>query len=104
MTMDTVEELAVKPFREVVEKGKMAMQNAGESQDMMKEAQRLVKVGERGLTRIESSCKKLYDEYGINFIRSLKENGMNIPYSSCPDLDFQVAEACIVGGNNCLRR
>ncbi|KAG5934778.1 hypothetical protein E4U59_005997 [Claviceps monticola] len=72
--MDTVEELAVKPFREVVEKGKMAMQNAGESQDMMKEAQRLVKVGERGLTRIESSCRKLYDEYGVNFIRSLKEN------------------------------
>ncbi|KAG6192189.1 hypothetical protein E4U27_003657 [Claviceps purpurea] len=72
--MDTVEELAVKPFREVVEKGKVALQNAGESQDMMKEAQRLVKVGERGLTRIESSCRKLYDEYGVNFIRSLKEN------------------------------
>ncbi|KAG5927111.1 hypothetical protein E4U53_002926 [Claviceps sorghi] len=72
--MDTVDELAVKPFREVVEKGKLAIENAGDTQDMMKEALRLVKVGERSLTRIESSCRKLYNEYGNNFIIALKEN------------------------------
>ncbi|KAG5980477.1 hypothetical protein E4U55_003990 [Claviceps digitariae] len=72
--MDIVDELAVKPFREVVEKGKLAMENAGDSQDMMKEALRLVKVGERCLTRIESTCRKLYNEYGNNFIIALKEN------------------------------
>ncbi|GAB0139145.1 hypothetical protein EsDP_00007358 [Epichloe bromicola] len=72
--METVDELAVKPFRDVVEKGKLAVDNAGDSQDMLKEAQRLVKVGERGLTRIEASCRKLYNEYGNNFILALKEN------------------------------
>ncbi|KAG6027990.1 hypothetical protein E4U41_000799 [Claviceps citrina] len=72
--MDTVDELAVKPFREVVEKGKLAMGNAGDSPDMWKEAHRLVKVGERGLNRIESSCRKLYNEYGNSFILALKEN------------------------------
>ncbi|KAG5999651.1 hypothetical protein E4U43_001941 [Claviceps pusilla] len=72
--MDTVDDLAIKPFREVVEKGKLAIENAGDSQDMMKEALRLVKVGERCLTRIESTCRKLYNEYGTNFIIALKEN------------------------------
>ncbi|KAK2595302.1 hypothetical protein QQS21_006958 [Conoideocrella luteorostrata] len=72
--MDVVEELVIKPFRDVVEKGKLAIENAGDSEQMLKEAQRLVKVGERGLTRIEASCKKRYGEYGNNFIIRLKEN------------------------------
>lgn len=78
--METVDELAVKPFRDVVEKGRLAVDNAGDSQDMLKEAQRLVKVGERSLTRIEASCRKLYNEYGNNFILALKENGMYPPF------------------------
>ncbi|KAG5930230.1 hypothetical protein E4U42_002632 [Claviceps africana] len=72
--MDTVDELAVMPFREVVEKGKQAIENAEDSPDMMKEALRLVRAGERSLARIESSCKKLYNEYGNHFIIALKEN------------------------------
>ncbi|KAG6005575.1 hypothetical protein E4U21_007834 [Claviceps maximensis] len=72
--MDIVDELAVKPFREVVEKGKLALENATGCQDMTNEALRLVKVGERCLTRVETSCRKLYNEYGNNFIIALREN------------------------------
>lgn len=73
--MDEVEELVLRPFREVVEKGKLAVENAADSPDMLKEAQRLVKVGERGMSRIEASCKKLYNDYSSNFVSALKENG-----------------------------
>ncbi|KFG88184.1 hypothetical protein MANI_015841 [Metarhizium anisopliae] len=72
--MDDVEELVIKPFRDVVEKGKLAIENAADSPDMLMEAQRLVKVGERGLHHIERSCKKLYNDYSSNFIAALKEN------------------------------
>lgn len=79
--MDIVDELVIQPFREVVEKGKQAVANANANenardcrQDMIKEAERLVKVGERGLSRIETSCRKLHNEYGNAFIIALKEN------------------------------
>ncbi|EFY92739.1 hypothetical protein MAC_01375 [Metarhizium acridum CQMa 102] len=72
--MDDVEELVIKPFRDVVEKGKLAVENAADSPDMLMEAQRLVKEGERGLRHIERSCKKLYNDYSSNFVAALKEN------------------------------
>lgn len=80
--MDDVEELVIKPFRDVVEKGKLAIENAADSPDMLMEAQRLVKVGERGLYHIERSCKKLYNDYSSNFVAALKENGMQSHYPS----------------------
>ncbi|KHN94182.1 Src-domain containing protein [Metarhizium album ARSEF 1941] len=73
--MDDVEELVIKPFREVIEKGNVAVQNAANSPDMLAEAQLLVKVGERGLRRIETNCQKLYKDYTSNFVAALKENG-----------------------------
>lgn len=75
--MDTVEELVTLPFREVIEKGNLAIENAADHPVMMREAQRLVKMGERSLARIEASSQKLYNEYGINFLIALKENGMS---------------------------
>ncbi|TWU76630.1 hypothetical protein ED733_008251 [Metarhizium rileyi] len=73
--MDDVEELVIKPFREAVEKGKLAVANAADSPDMLKEAQRLVKVGERRLDRIQRTSKKLHNEYSSSFVTALKGNG-----------------------------
>lgn len=102
--MDDVEELVIKPFREVVEKGKLAVENAANSPDMLKEAQRLVKVGERGLSRIETSCKKLYTDYSSNFVAALKENGRQ-PYPLLfSRRDAQLPTRLIWHYSNCLLR
>lgn len=74
--MDVVTELVIAPFRDIVEKGKTAADNAGDSQPMLKAAQALTKEGERALKRIEPLCKKHLDEYGSGFVDALKENGM----------------------------
>lgn len=74
--MDDVEDLVVTPFRDIVEKGKTAIGNAGDNEPMIKAATALVKEGERALRRIEPLCKKHVDDYGSNFIISIKENGM----------------------------
>ncbi|POR31906.1 Uncharacterized protein TPAR_07881 [Tolypocladium paradoxum] len=72
--MDVVTDLVIAPFRDIVEKGKTAADNAGDSQPMLKAAQALVKEGERALKRIEPLCEKRLDEYGSNFADALKEN------------------------------
>lgn len=73
--MDDVTDLVLTPFREIVEKGSLALENAGETQPMAKAAQGLVREGERALKKIEPICKKLLDDYGTNFINALKDNG-----------------------------
>jgi hypothetical protein len=73
--MDDVAELVLTPFREIVEKGKTAVENAGDAQPMLRTSQTLVKEGERALKKIEPLCKKHLEEYGVNFIDALKENG-----------------------------
>ncbi|PNY28775.1 Uncharacterized protein TCAP_01320, partial [Tolypocladium capitatum] len=72
--MDVVAELVIAPFLDIVEKGRTAVDNAGDSQHMLKAAQALVKEGERALKRIEPLCKKHLDEYGSGFVDALKEN------------------------------
>ncbi|KAM0431849.1 hypothetical protein ACHAPT_005101 [Fusarium lateritium] len=72
--MDDVADLVVTPFREIVDKGRTALENAGDNKPMLKAAQSLVKEGERALKRIEPLCRKLLDEYGSNFVDALKEN------------------------------
>lgn len=74
--MDDVNDLVVTPFRDMVEKGRTAVENAGDDKPMLKAAQALVKEGERALKRIEPLCRKHLDEYGSNFVDALKENGM----------------------------
>ena len=77
--MDDVADLVLTPFRDIVDKGKLAVVNAGDEPSMLKAAQGLVKEGERGLKRIEPICKKLLDEYGANFVNALKDNGKCLP-------------------------
>lgn len=74
--MDDVDELVITSFREIVEKGKQAIENAGDQQPIMaKAAQALVKEGERGLKRIEPLCRKHVEDYGHSFVAALKDNG-----------------------------
>lgn len=73
--MDDIADLVVTPFRDIVEKGQTAVENAGDTQPMLKAAQSLVKEGERALKRIEPLCRKQLEEYGSNFLDALKENG-----------------------------
>lgn len=75
--MEEVDDLVVTPFKEIVDKAKTAVENAGDSNPSMRKAARaLLKEGERGLKRIEPLCKKHFEDYGSNFIASLKENGL----------------------------
>jgi hypothetical protein len=77
-TMEDIAHLVVTPFQEIVDKGKTAIENAGESQPMAKAAQSLVKEGERALKRIEPLCKKHVAEFGLNFRDALRDNGISI--------------------------
>lgn len=77
--MDDINELVVNPFRDIVDKGRAAVENAVDTQPMLKAAQSLVKEGERALKRIEPLCRKHLDEYGSNFLDALKENGKPPP-------------------------
>ncbi|KAL7629057.1 hypothetical protein AAE478_000575 [Parahypoxylon ruwenzoriense] len=84
---DEVERLAVAPFREIVEKGNIAIGNAPNADEetsslMLKVAQNLVKEGERALKRIEPLCTKNYEEYGVNFVDAIKENDEIAQYRS----------------------
>ncbi|KAL7789060.1 hypothetical protein V8C37DRAFT_418182 [Trichoderma ceciliae] len=72
--MDDVADLVITPFRDIVEKGRTAVQNAGERQPMLKAAQTLAKEGERALKRIEPLCKKHFDDYGPNFVAALRDH------------------------------
>lgn len=73
--MDDVVELVVAPFQDIVEKGRTAIENSGDSQPMLKASRALVKEGERALKKIEPLCRKNLDDYGSNFLDALKENG-----------------------------
>ncbi|KFA75805.1 hypothetical protein S40288_07786 [Stachybotrys chartarum IBT 40288] len=72
--MDEAAELVIAPFRDIVEKGKQAVENAGDNEAMLKAAQSLVREGERALKKIEPLCKKQAEEYRSNFVLALKEN------------------------------
>jgi len=76
--MDLVNDLVLTPFKEIVEKGKTARENAADDHPAMhKASQALVREGERALKKIEPLCKKHVEEYGSNFLDALKENGMS---------------------------
>lgn len=74
--MDLLNDLVLTPFREMVEKGKVALENSRDDHPAMaKASQALVREGERALKKIEPLCKKHAQEYGHNFMDALKENG-----------------------------
>ncbi|CAJ0549329.1 Ff.00g029420.m01.CDS01 [Fusarium sp. VM40] len=72
--MDDVADLVISPFRDIVDKGRKAVENAGDDKTMLKASQSLTKEGERALKKIEPLCRKHLDEYGSNFLDALKEN------------------------------
>ncbi|RGP78572.1 hypothetical protein FLONG3_3297 [Fusarium longipes] len=72
--MDDVVDLVIGPFRDIVDKGREAIENAGDNKTMLKASQSLIKEGERALKKIEPLCRKHLDEYGSNFLDALKEN------------------------------
>jgi CRISPR/Cas system CSM-associated protein Csm2 small subunit len=77
---EEVERLVVTPFREILEKANIAVENAKDADEdvaatMLKAAQSLAKEGERAMRRIEPLCKKNYDEYGSSFVDKIKEDG-----------------------------
>ncbi|RWA14703.1 hypothetical protein EKO27_g480 [Xylaria grammica] len=76
---EEVERLVLAQFREIVEKGKTAIENVESAGDqapvpMLKAAQNLVKEGEKALKKIEPVSTANYEEYGSNFINAIKEN------------------------------
>ncbi|KAL6923701.1 hypothetical protein FSST1_000975 [Fusarium sambucinum] len=73
--MDDVVDLVIGPFRDIVDKGREAIENAGDDKTMLKASQSLTKEGDRALKKIEPLCRKHLDEYGSNFLDALKENG-----------------------------
>lgn len=76
--MDGVTDLVIAPFSEMVEKGNAAIENAGDNEAMRKAAINLVKDGEKALKRIEPLCQKHVDEFGMNFVNAIKENGKHM--------------------------
>lgn len=74
-TANDVALLVVTPFREIVDKGKTALDNAADSDPMRKAATSLIKEGERALKRIEPICFKHFEHFGTNFRHALQENG-----------------------------
>ncbi|PTB70738.1 hypothetical protein BBK36DRAFT_1165243 [Trichoderma citrinoviride] len=72
--MENIVDLILTPFRDIVDKGRTAVQNAGDAQPMLKASQALLKEGERALKKIEPLCKKHFDDFGPNFIEAVKDN------------------------------
>ncbi|KAK2008597.1 SH3 domain-containing protein [Colletotrichum eremochloae] len=80
--MDVVADLVTGPFREVVEKGNLALENAGDNKEMLSESQKLVKSAERILKIIEPLCERHFEEYGVIFTDSLKDDNEIAEYRS----------------------
>ncbi|KAK1988014.1 SH3 domain-containing protein [Colletotrichum cereale] len=80
--MDIVADLVTGPFREVVEKGNLALENAGDNKEMLSESQKLVKGAERILKIIEPLCERHLEEYGVAFTDALKDDNEIAEYRS----------------------
>ncbi|KAL7950182.1 hypothetical protein V8C42DRAFT_309700 [Trichoderma barbatum] len=78
--MENIVDLILTPFRDIVDKGRTAVQNAGDTQPMLKASQALLKEGERALKKIEPLCKKHFDDYGPAFIEAVKDNEVIAQY------------------------
>jgi hypothetical protein len=82
--MEEVDDLIVGPFKEIADKARQAIDNAGDDNpEMVKAAKSLLKEGERGLKRIEPLCKKYLEDYGSSFTTALKENGTSGVSGAC---------------------
>ncbi|KAJ5008983.1 hypothetical protein K4K57_009567 [Colletotrichum sp. SAR 10_99] len=72
--MDIVADLVTGPYREIIEKGNTAIENAGHNQEMLSASQRVVKGAERCLKIIEPLCARHLKESEVAFTNALKDN------------------------------
>ena len=77
---EDIEQLVLAPFREIAEKGRLAMQNAiaaepDKAQVMKKMGNALVKEGERAVKRMEPLCQRHHEKSGSYFVDALKDEG-----------------------------
>ncbi|KKA28925.1 hypothetical protein TD95_002485 [Thielaviopsis punctulata] len=73
--MEQVADLVLTPFREIVDRGRTAAENAAsEFPEMAKAATNLAREGERALKRIEPQCQHHLEEFGSSFLDALKDN------------------------------
>ncbi|KAL1898418.1 hypothetical protein Cpir12675_001883 [Ceratocystis pirilliformis] len=71
--MDQLADLILTPFRDIVGKGRTAVDVAGSGHpEMAKAAQSLIKEGGRALKRIEPQCQRHADEFGTSFVDAVK--------------------------------
>lgn len=78
------EVLILGPFKEVVERGREAVSNAGDAGDedversklMLKAAQGIVKEGERALKRLQPLWDNQVEKYGDAFKNGVSQNGI----------------------------
>lgn len=81
-----VEQLILQPFRDVVERGKEAAENAesdgadeaGVVKAMQKSARTLVKEGERALQRLQPLWNERLTRDGDAFAETMRDNGRNL--------------------------
>lgn len=76
---EDVQNLVLAPFKGMVEKGTVAVEQGKDGdqttwEQTRKFAQNLIKEGGRALKKLEPLCKKQWEEYGANFVAALKEN------------------------------
>ncbi|KXJ95405.1 hypothetical protein Micbo1qcDRAFT_157326 [Microdochium bolleyi] len=76
---EEVERLITAPFREIVEKGGIAVENSKDAADdvgraMARAAQGLIKEGDRALKKMEPLCESHLADYGANFVIAIKES------------------------------
>lgn len=76
--MDVVTDLVTGAFREIIEKGNAAIENAGDNKEMLSESQKVVKGAERCLKNIEPLCARHLEESGVSFTNALKDNSTAI--------------------------
>lgn len=82
---EDVQNLVLAPFKGMVEKGTVAVEQGKDGdqttwEQTRKFAQNLIKEGGRALKKLEPLCKKQWEEYGANFVAALKENGKQEHY------------------------
>jgi hypothetical protein len=78
-----IEELIIGPFRELVDRGKEALENAGTGDDddaekarqMTKAAKGVIREGERALKRLQPLWDSQVEKYGETFKATMSKNG-----------------------------
>lgn len=77
---DDIEYLILAPFRDIIEKGNVTVQNADQAEgfranQMKKAGTSLLKEGKRAIKRLNCLCQKHLEEAGQCFVEFVKDEG-----------------------------